>query len=276
MMVYIVDNASTDGTEGNVKKWGFYNTNVNNIDFRYILLPNNQGGAGGFYVGMKAAIENNDDLDGVWVMDDDGEPDTKCLEYLTAEIGHHHFIAPRVIDINDKSRLAFNFKGSFDIADEDNYNLDGLIGNRACPMNGVLFTSTLIKKIGYPVKEMFIWGDERNYYMRCIKVGANPVTVAKAVHFHPKDRNEVYHTAIGSFIYVNQKWKAYCFYRNTAYNFIQFQQKASRIGLLKYCIKNMLYITFYRHNFPMVYIFCRATLDGMKGKWGGQYKYMNR
>jgi len=274
VVVYIVDNASTDGTNEDVTKWGFYETNVFGISFHYLLLPNNQGGAGGFYAGMKAAMESGYDIDGVWVMDDDGEPEARCLEYLTAELGHHHFIAPRVIDINDRKHLAFNYYGSFNIEDEDSVNLDGLIGNRACPMNGILFSASLVRKIGYPIKEMFIWGDERNYSARCVKVGANPITVAKAIHYHPKDRNTVYKTLIGSIIYVEQKWKAYCLYRNKAYNYKQRLQMTTRLDFLKYCMKNVAYIIFYRHNIHMTYVFCRATLDGLRGKWGGHYKYM--
>ena len=79
--VYIVDNASTDGTIDSVKEWGFYNCKRNGIVYKYILNKKNEGGAGGFHLGMKTAFEFAY-YDGFWVMDDDGEPDKECLKEL--------------------------------------------------------------------------------------------------------------------------------------------------------------------------------------------------
>ena len=78
--VIIVDNASTDGTKDLVKQTGYYNILLNGINYQYLLLPNNQGGAGGFYNGIKTAYESKENFDAVWVMDDDGVADKKQLE----------------------------------------------------------------------------------------------------------------------------------------------------------------------------------------------------
>ena len=51
------------------------------IPLTYIRLEHNIGGAGGFYTGMKRAYDTHL-YDAVWVMDDDGEPDSKCLSNL--------------------------------------------------------------------------------------------------------------------------------------------------------------------------------------------------
>jgi rhamnopyranosyl-N-acetylglucosaminyl-diphospho-decaprenol beta-1,3/1,4-galactofuranosyltransferase len=65
---------------------------------------------------------------------------------------------------------------------------DGIIRNRANPFNGVLFSKDLIERVGYPKREMFIWGDEMNYEYRCLNQGYIPVTCIDAVHYHPNNR----------------------------------------------------------------------------------------
>lgn len=67
--VYIVDNASTDGTIDSVKEWGFYNCKRNGIVYKYVLNNKNEGGAGGFHLGMKTAFEfAYYDGFGLWMM----------------------------------------------------------------------------------------------------------------------------------------------------------------------------------------------------------------
>lgn len=273
--VFVVDNASSDGTRQSIEDWGYYNSFVNNINFIYVLLPENQGGAGGFYEGMRVAHESKQ-FDAIWVMDDDGEPNSNCLELLSVELGHHHYIAPRVIDIETRNSLAFDFEGSYSIANEDKHALGNILYNRACPFNGILFSTTLIDKVGYPQKEMFIWGDEKNYTNRCRKVGAVPVTVTPAIHYHPKNKYIFEKTWLGNFAYVPQKWKAFCMYRNYIYNFGQtLNKRALRNFCWRYLLKNLIFLVFVKHNFTMTRVLCHAVKDGKKRIWGGEKRYMN-
>lgn len=85
--VLIVDNASTDGTQALVAEKGYFNMVVDGIKFEYLLLPNNQGGAGGFYHGMKTAYESDEHFDAVWVMDDDGVPGRAAVGKIGAVFG---------------------------------------------------------------------------------------------------------------------------------------------------------------------------------------------
>ena len=47
----VVDNNSTDGTDEFLKEYGFLENDI----LEYVKLPENIGGAGGFYEGMKIA-----------------------------------------------------------------------------------------------------------------------------------------------------------------------------------------------------------------------------
>jgi rhamnopyranosyl-N-acetylglucosaminyl-diphospho-decaprenol beta-1,3/1,4-galactofuranosyltransferase len=74
--IYIIDNASTDGTGESLRQAGFLTTPV----IRYIPLQLNVGGAGGFAAGLEMAY--NDGYEWFWLMDDDVEPYSDGLAQL--------------------------------------------------------------------------------------------------------------------------------------------------------------------------------------------------
>lgn len=271
--VFIVDNASTDGTQSLISEKGFKDSIVHGVHFQYILLPTNQGGAGGFYTGMKAA-HDAEIFDAVWVMDDDGLPDAHCLENLVKHLGAHHYIAPLVLDRENPKKLAFNFSGSFDLASIEDNSINGLFQGYSCPFNGILYSMPLIDKVGFPKKEMFIWGDEMNYGLRCEEVGVLPITVINAVHYHPKDRFQLYKSILGTVTYTPLPWKAYCQYRNSLYNNLAFKKhRMSKVNFLLHIINNVFYLVFKKFDLKMLNIFFRATSDAMNNRWNGHWKY---
>lgn len=216
--VYIVDNASTDGTMDSVKEWGYFECEKERISFKYILNSKNEGGAGGFYLGMKTAYEK-DLYDAIWVMDDDGEPDSNCLKELVAYLGRYDYIAPIVLSNENHYSCSFFPDENYDTIKNKLDATGGIIHNWASPFNGILFSTQLISKIGYPKKEMFIWGDEQNYHMRAKKCGVLPITVLNAIHYHPIDRQEYKCGFNNRFLRIaKSKWQLYCLCRNTTYN----------------------------------------------------------
>lgn len=216
-IVYIVDNASTDGTIEAVKQWGYYNCCQNDIKFEYILNEKNEGGAGGFYIGMKTAHKDKD-IDAIWVMDDDGAPESNCLKFLIPYLKSHDYIAPIVLSTENHNTCSFIPNTSYDSFCNKACK-DGYVKNFASPFNGILYSTRLINKIGFPKKEMFIWGDEANYHIRAKKAGFQPITVIKAIHYHPIDRQKLIELPNGKTIVdVNLDWKMYCYIRNMIYN----------------------------------------------------------
>lgn len=230
--VYIVDNASTDGTKELLEQDGrYYNNSVNGIEFLYVGLKENTGGAGGFYTGMKTAYEDKENFDAVWVMDDDGLPDKNCLANQVPYLENFDFIGPLVLAKEDKSKLAFEYKGSHE---KDLLISQGnIVKGYANPMNAILFSKRLIKTVGYPIPELFIWGDEINYWLRSMNAGFTPVTIISAIHVHPIDRMQYAISFRGKRITIAPSyWREYCMIRNRVFN-LKNRGKTHGIGLIK-------------------------------------------
>lgn len=271
-VTYILDNASTDGTEDSIKEWGYYNTYNSNIYFKYIRNKVNEGGAGGFYKGIKTAAEDYD-YDGYWVMDDDGVPDPLCLAELVPYLGSFHFISPLVVSNEDNLEMAFY---DCSIAEFEKLSAQGVVYGLANPFNAVLFSRKLIKTIGYPKKEMFIWGDEMNFQYRARKADFEIVTIVKARHFHPKDRQMIVNTCFNRKIRMAYpSWKLFCMLRNRSYNQRKF---ASAMGCLKQTVCLFVDYTYYfvicKHDFSKVILVTKAIVKGLLGDFKGLDKYM--
>ena len=71
--IWVIDNASTDGTADTVRAMGLENLIYRNTG-------RNLGGAGGFAYGIREAAEAG--YDALWVMDDDTIPERAALECL--------------------------------------------------------------------------------------------------------------------------------------------------------------------------------------------------
>lgn len=270
--VLIIDNASTDGTMDAVKDYGLYESNVADINFKYLLLPNNQGGAGGFYNGMKAAFESLESFDGIWVMDDDGMPDSGCLENLVKYLPNYNYLSPLVVSIENQEKLAFNHDGDFSVK-KIMAEYSDLVPEYACPFNGILFSRKLVETIGYPIPKLFIWGDELNYTMRAKDAGYIPYTVISAVHRHPADRMKTSASLLGKKVTeVPNKWRGYCHWRNAIFN-SKGRWKLS--SYIKYYIIEAYYLLFKKKDWSLYLVFNEAFFSGFKKEPDDGYrKYM--
>ena len=212
--VFVIDNASTDDTPKVIECKGYLDGNINEIDFEYIRLTENIGGAGGFYTGMKKAFEEGV-FEAVWMMDDDGCPKENCLKLLVEQLKDYDYIAPIVL--SDKDHTTSASYPQYDYGYFKSQAKQGIIRDMASPFNGILYSCRLIEEIGYPKKELFIWGDELDYHQRAEAVGYHPITVIDAIHYHPINlqTNIVFenkHLTI-----TNSRWRLYCFLRNRVY-----------------------------------------------------------
>ena len=219
----------------------------------------------------------DDCYDGFWVMDDDGEPDKDCLKELVKFLPNRDYIAPIVLSDEDRNTCSF-IRGEIynDVCEKADFN--GVIEAWASPFNGILYSHKLVATIGYPKKEMFIWGDEINYQIRAEKAGFHRMTNVKAIHYHPVDRqvsicNE--ETLYECVVKVNSDMKFYCLLRNQAYNctLLYNPYRAFR--------KNMLMLKAYKHYYHQVLadyskdrLMIEAVIAGTIGYFGGLKKYL--
>lgn len=259
--VYVIDNASTDGTDEWIKENG-YDGEKNGVIFCYVRLPENIGGSGGFYSGMKIAHEAEDMFDAFWLMDDDGVPDKAQLKNMLAYSDQYDYLAPLVIAKEDKTRCAFY---DYTVEEFKNQANDGLISNEASPFNGVLYSRKLVDVMGYPIKEMFMWGDENHYHTRCIRAGFVPVTVIDAVHVHPKDRQIRINFFWRKYVIPVQDWKLYLYIRNRVYNSVTFSHFGHILRVVSHMVlEYSYYIIVKEHSWRRLKIFYRAVYDGLR------------
>ena len=202
--ILVINNGSTDGTTGY-------------LDDRKDLLKIHQanlGGAGGFYSGMRYMFEHG--YEWLWMMDDDGLPDRNQLKNLL-KYGEQGELVLNAIVVNkdNPSKLAF---GNMNPVDQYQEALTASIFH---PFNGTFIHRSVIKKLGYIKKEMFIWGDEQEYRRRILSYGYVPKTVTSAIHFHPQEKGKKLYV----FPFVHNNWviwdkpaeRSNIYYRNLGY-----------------------------------------------------------
>lgn len=174
--IIIVNNGSTDETS----------SFLNSIKGITVINQENLGGAGGFYTGTKYAYDHG--YDWVWMMDDDGLPKSTQLEQLlrTANLYHLKVLNALVVDKDDHEHLAF---GKHERVDSLDLSKD-ILPQPLSPFNGTFIHRTVMSKVGFIKKEMFIWGDEQEYTARIRKYGYKPYTATKAIHYHPREKGK--------------------------------------------------------------------------------------
>lgn len=271
-VVYITDNASTDGTMESVQEWGYYNTTRNGICYKYILNSKNEGGAGGFNLGMKTAYEEGES-DAYWVMDDDGVPASDCLEKLICHMNKYDYLSPMVIDTVDANMTSFMGVTVDELLKRQK---DGIIENECNPFNGVIYSHKLVKEVGFPKKEMFIWGDEINYNIRARQAGYMPAMVVNAIHRHPINRQQL-DTYLGkrTCVISDSEMKLFCMMRNKIYNMrIEYAFRNAFQKTLKEWVIYNIYYLFKCKDIKKALLVNEAIIKGFTKNFNGLNKYI--
>lgn len=116
-------------------------------------------------------------------MDDDGYPKDDALEMLLEEDNDELCLRNCAV-INKEDRKSFVWKTG------NHATIDDVTGTRienvAHPFNGTLLHRKIIERVGFPKANLFLWGDETEYYYRIIKKNRIPFyTKANSIHYHP-------------------------------------------------------------------------------------------
>jgi rhamnopyranosyl-N-acetylglucosaminyl-diphospho-decaprenol beta-1,3/1,4-galactofuranosyltransferase len=159
---------------------------------RVIRLAGNAGAAGGMHVGVREGLKR--DPDWLWLMDDDGVPSPGCLaeQLRVAEREQYGICGPLLLNIEEPARLAFfpPARGLPEEADSLRREVgdDHLASDVPGLWNGVLVAAHVIRKIGLPKAEMFIWGEEHEYASRAASAGYALGVAIGASYYHPPYR----------------------------------------------------------------------------------------
>lgn len=160
--ILVVDNASTDGTGEAVE--ALYGDEV-----FYLNTGANLGGAGGFNLGMRWACENGYDY--CWVMDDDCIPLDNALEALVdadrrlGESGAEYgFLSSRIL-WKDGSLCRMNIQRETMYRPVRDWNRS-LIPVTMASFVSMWIPTEIIRKLGLPIREFFIWTDDWEFSRR--------------------------------------------------------------------------------------------------------------
>lgn len=164
--ILIVDNASTDGTKEFMKSY------ENNERIIYENTGANLGGAGGFHYGLKKAVEKGYDY--CWLMDDDTIPKENSLQILvdkSKEINNEFSYLCSYVEWTDGTPCKMNQVIAdrlwFDEAEKLHSNR--MLKSKSCTFVSVFINLKVTKKVGLPVRQMFIYGDDHEYTTRLSK-----------------------------------------------------------------------------------------------------------
>lgn len=202
--IIIVDNVSDDGTIE-------FLHSIKSEKILPIFAEKNEGGAGGFYRGIKHAYEIGSDY--IWIMDDDTIATPTALEELIKgfkilkdrDVG---FITSNV-RYKDYTPCLMNISNCNFVWNE--FAQDGLIRVNHSSFVSMLIPRRVVREFGLPFKEFFIWGDDGEYSTRIAQHMEGYVS-ARSIVFHYMNDNKgvdifnTPHDRIDRFYYFYRNW----------------------------------------------------------------------
>lgn len=250
--IIIVNNSSTDGT----LEW------LNQQEDLTVITQENSGSAGGQHTGIKTAYEKG--CDWIWCMDDDCRISETALSELVNHLQQNTVLNCIVLSKSDSNKLAF---GLYDLTDKIFYENYSVAKKKDCIdyaslFNGTLLPAKLVEKIGLPIQELFIKGDEIEYFHRIKKNKFITKTIPTSLLFHPTPKIKIIKTPLFNhrFEFLDSIRRYY-----RARNFILNYKKYHNFSLktfIKFLVLDIYGIIFYQKNF-------RILLSNIKGLMKG-------
>jgi GT2 family glycosyltransferase len=213
--IIVVDNASNDSTEAYLLEKGF----IDDDRVHYLHLNQNLGGAGGFYRGLRYAMSHG--WKWFWLMDDDASPQPSALKNLVEQAKDLNTVygsAPVGIE-DDKKRLCWTMTAvsrpqKVKIEYHDALNETEEV--ERMPFLGLFLHRSIVRLVGLPDPNFFIYHDDNEYCERARKSGVRFVLVKNSIIMHPLQKMKSYNL-LGRKIRCRSMppWKIYYDVRNT-------------------------------------------------------------
>lgn len=256
----IIDNHSTDGTVEFLKDWENKN---NSFKTDVIFLPNNTGGSGGFYLGMKKALET--DSDWIYISDDDAYLQNDVIEKLTKHATKvDENVGAICGKIEENNGLGYFHRRKFKekMFNLKEVNLKDADYNKECvELSTYSFVGTALRteaiwSIGLPNKDFFLWYDDTEHGIRMGKRYKIILFPDIVIHHDVDSSNS------------GVSWKKYYGYRNKLLTLKYNYSKAyfdSEVLLLKFSMIRDLLI---KERHPLINMKKAAIKDAANNKLG--------
>ncbi len=150
---------------------------------------------------------------------------------------------------------------------------DGVIRDVVIPFNGVLVTADLVRRVGLPREEFFIWGDDVEYLMRARAAGARCATVVDARVVHPAvgDLGSPMLGGRSTYNHSPSDLKAYCMARN---NLVNLRDYRGWPFALAFVAKTLWFYLVTRRDPARLRLSLAAMCDGVRGDFTGHRRFL--
>ena len=253
--ILIIDNASADGTADYIAEC------LSNESIRYFNTGKNIGGAGGFQYGIiKAAAMGYKYL---WLMDDDSIPSESALQELLDLDKHlkgrYGYLSSKVL-WTDGSLCRMNIQRRSLRKDVTDFESPYTRSTMATFVSLFLRTD-MVKRVGLPIKEFFIWCDDAEYTRR-ISLRYPSYVANKSIVVHKTKLNYGSDISKDDYGRIDRYWYLY---RNSVY----FYRREGVKGIVLKGLQVLLHIcrvllTSPDHKMGRVKMILSGTKDGMR------------
>ncbi|HOF35022.1 MAG TPA: glycosyltransferase [Spirochaetota bacterium] len=168
-----------------------------------VLNTANTGSSGGFSTGLKTA-QKYPDYNYYWLLDDDNMPEINSLEKLKlaysylGNVSKNILVSSRassrkqdmesIVQGKNKKYISNNICGwTFSQKIKTlfytikSYRVNFfLLRNEIAPYGGLFFNKSVIKKVGYPKKQLFVYADDHDWTYRMTKKGFSIVLCSES------------------------------------------------------------------------------------------------
>ena len=205
--VIVVDNASTDHTRQVLEA-------ATGLPLQAIHAEENTGGAGGFHLGVRTAVEQG--WDRIWLMDDDVVPAPDCLTVLmdtdadclmaVREDTSGRLVEKAATDFDLTNPLAIKPKRAMvETRYPTREAMPELVELHNVAFEGFMVRREVVERVGLPDPSYFIFYDDVDFALRARRAGFPILALRDAVLVRQLDFDQQH--ALDS-------WKGYYMYRN--------------------------------------------------------------
>jgi len=239
--IMIIDNNSMDET-----------VNIKFLfpEIMYIRLVENKGSAGGYSEGLRLA-KNFSDF--IFLSDDDTVYSSISLENLVKSIN----------SLGEKvGAVRTAWKGYNSLVPEK---------VESCGWSGVLIRVNVVKVIGLPREDYFLYYDDMEYWLRMKKYNYDFYIIPNTIYLKFFENHQIKTTFFGKYTTIyKDEFRLYYAFRNGVYTALVYKKITQLIRIILYAFKVILILRDFRKTKTIL----EGISDGMIGRLGRNDKYV--